>query len=148
MPTPGLASPVSIPDLGGFHVLVVDDEGDARVLIQRILARSNATVTTASSAAEAIEMVRLHHPDMVLSDIGMPVIDGYEFLANLRQLPDADGGDIPAVALTAFARAEDRRRALMAGFQMHLPKPVEPAELLAVVSNIRAANRRGKSARQ
>ena len=80
---------------------------------------------------------------MVLSDIGMPGEDGYEFLAKLRQLSDAEGGDTPAVALTAFARAEDRRRALMAGFQMHLPKPVEPAELLAVVFNLRSSSRRG-----
>jgi CheY-like chemotaxis protein len=79
---------------------------------------------------------------MVLSDIGMPVEDGYEFLAKLRQLPDAEGGDTPAVALTAFARAEDRRRSLMAGFQMHLAKPVEPVELLAVVANLFAASRR------
>ena len=74
----------------------------------------------------------------------MPGEDGYEFLVKLRQLPDAEGGDTPAVALTALARSEDRRRALMAGFQMHLPKPVEPAELLAVAANIFAASRRGK----
>ena len=82
---------------------------------------------------------------MVLSDIGMPGEDGYAFLLKLRQLPSADGGDTPAVALTAYARAEDRRRALMTGFQMHLPKPVEPAELLAVVSNIFASVRRSRS---
>ena len=134
-----------MPDLRGFHVLVVDDEADARILIQRILAKCNATVTTAASAAEGLEAVKKHRPDMVLSDIGMPGEDGYEFLAKLRQLSDADGGDTPAVALTAFARSEDRRRALMAGFQMHLPKPVEPAELLAVASNLFAASRRGKS---
>ncbi len=81
---------------------------------------------------------------MILSDIGMPDEDGYDFLDKLRRLPDSEGGDTPAVALTAFARAEDRRRALIAGFQMHLPKPVEPAELLAVVANICAASRRGK----
>ena len=82
---------------------------------------------------------------MILSDVGMPGEDGYEFLAKLRRLSDADGGDTPAVALTAFARAEDRRRALMAGFQMHLPKPIEAAELLAVASNLCAAARRARS---
>jgi len=82
---------------------------------------------------------------MILSDIGMPVEDGYDFLAKLRQLSCAEGGDTPAVALTAFARSEDRRRALMAGFQMHLPKPVEAAELLAVVSNVCASSRRAKA---
>jgi CheY-like chemotaxis protein len=123
---------------------VVDDETDARVLIQRILERAHATVTTATSSAEALEAVKQKRPDMILSDVGMPDEDGYEFLAKLRQRSDAEGGDTPAVALTAFARSEDRRRALMAGFQMHLPKPVEPVELLAVVSNIFAASRRGK----
>jgi PAS domain S-box-containing protein len=137
--------PPPLPDLHGFHVLVVDDEPDARTLVQRILARSNATVTIAASAAEGIEAVRRHRPDMVLSDIGMPLEDGYEFLTKLRQLSDAEGGDTPAVALTAFARPEDRRRALMAGFQMHLPKPIEAVELLAIVANLHAARRRVKS---
>jgi PAS domain S-box-containing protein len=132
-------------DLRGFHVLVIDDEADARHLIQHILTKCNATVTTAASAAEGLAAVKQHRPAMVLSDIGMPIEDGYEFLAKLRQLPDSEGGDTPAVALTAFARSEDRRRALLAGFQMHLPKPVEAAELLAVVSNLCAASRRAKS---
>ncbi len=133
------------PDLRGFHILVIDDEADARKLIQHILQMCHATVTTAAGAAEGLEAVKQHRPDMVLSDVGMPAEDGYQFLAKLRRLSDAEGGDTPAVALTAFARAEDRRRALMAGFQMHLPKPVEPAELLAVVANLCAANRRRKS---
>jgi CheY-like chemotaxis protein len=132
------------PDLRGFHVLVIDDEPDARILIERILTRCNATVTTAADAQEALQAVKQHHPDMVLSDIGMPVEDGYQFLAKLRRLSNAEGGDTPAVALTAFARSDDRRRALMAGFQMHLPKPVEPAELLAVASNIFTASRHSK----
>ena len=144
-PAPATAASGASPDLSGFHVLVVDDEADARSLIQHILKKCNATVTTAANAAEGIAAVKQHHPDMVLSDIGMPVEDGYEFLAKLRQLSDAEGGDTPAVALTAFARSEDRRRALMAGFQMHLPKPVEAAELLAVASNVCAASRRAKA---
>jgi PAS domain S-box-containing protein len=144
-PAPSAAPPLSLPDLRGFHVLVIDDEPDARILIQRILTKCNAAVTVASSATDGIESVRQHRPDMILSDIGMPGEDGYEFLAKLRRLSNAEGGDTPAVALTAFARSEDRRRALMAGFQMHLPKPVEPAELLAVAANIFAAGRRGKS---
>jgi CheY-like chemotaxis protein len=134
-----------VPDLRGFHVLVIDDESDARTLIQRILTRCNATVTTAASAAEGLDAVKRVRPDMIISDIGMPSEDGYEFLARLRQLSDAEGGDTPAVALTAFARAEDRRRALMAGFQMHLPKPVEPAELIAVAANLCAATRRANA---
>jgi CheY-like chemotaxis protein len=134
------------PDLRGFHVLVIDDEADARALIQHILTNCNATVTTAASAAEGLDAVKLHRPHMIFSDIGMPRVDGYEFIAKLHQLSDAEGGNTPAVALTAFARSEDRRRALMAGFQMHLPKPVEHSEILAVASNIwQGALRRGKS---
>ena len=142
MTTFSSAASTSSPDLSGFHVLVVDDEADARALIETVLNRSNATVRTASSAAEGFQAVRQHRPDLILSDIGMPSEDGYEFLVKLRQLSDAEGGDTPAVALTAFARPEDRRRALMAGFQMHLSKPIEPAELLAVASTFCVANRR------
>jgi CheY-like chemotaxis protein len=144
-PAPSAAAAGANPDLRGFHVLVVDDEADARNLIQHILKKCNATITTAASAAEGLDAVKRHRPDMILSDIGMPGEDGYEFLAKLRQLSDAEGGDTPAVALTAFARSDDRRRALTAGFQMHLPKPVEPAELLAVVTNLHAASRRAKA---
>ena len=144
-PAPAAAAAGPRPDLSGFHVLVIDDEADARALIQHILTKCNATVTTASSAAEGREAIKQHHPDMILSDIGMKDEDGYEFLAKLRQLSDADGGNTPAVALTAFARSEDRRRSLLAGFQMHLPKPIESAELLAVAVNLRAASRRAKS---
>jgi len=144
-PAPATTVSGSSPDLSDFHVLVVDDEADARNLIQHILTKCNARVTTAATATEGIAAVKQHHPDMILSDIGMPVEDGYDFLAKLRQLSRAEGGDTPAVALTAFARSEDRRRALMAGFQMHLPKPVEAAELLAVVSNVCASSRRAKA---
>jgi PAS domain S-box-containing protein len=144
-PAPATAASGSLPDLSDFHVLVIDDEADARDLIQHILKKCNATVTMAASAVEGIAAVKQHRPDMILSDIGMPVEDGYEFLAKLRQLSDAEGGDTPAVALTAFARSEDRRRALMAGFQMHLPKPIEAAELMAVASNVCVASRRAKA---
>jgi PAS domain S-box-containing protein len=143
--SPSEVSAGAKPDLTDFRILVVDDEPDARALIEHLLTRCNAIVTTADSAAQGLEAVRRQRPDMILSDVGMPGEDGYEFLAKLRQFPDTEGGDTPAVALTAFARAEDRRRALMAGFQMHLPKPIEPAELLAVASNVCAASRRGRA---
>jgi PAS domain S-box-containing protein len=132
-------------DLSGFRVLVIDDEADARSLLQHVLTKCNATVTTAASAAEGLAAAKAQRPDMILSDIGMPLEDGYEFLAKLRRLSDAEGGDTPAVALTAFARPEDRRRALLAGFQMHLPKPVDAAELIAVATNICEASRRAKA---
>jgi PAS domain S-box-containing protein len=144
-PAPSATGAAQKPDLSGFHVLVIDDEADGRALLQHILSKCNATVSTAASAADGLEAVKQQHPDMILSDIGMPGEDGYDFLAKLRQLSDEEGGDTPAVALTAFARSEDRRRALMAGFQMHLPKPVEPAELLAVASNIFTSVRRARA---
>ncbi len=145
-PAPAPAAGGASPDLRGFHVLVIDDEADARMVIQYILEKCNATVTTAASAGEGLEAVKQHRPDMILSDIGMPIEDGYEFLMQLRQLSEQEGGDTPAVALTAFARAEDRHRALMAGFQMHLPKPVEAGELLAIASNLHnTAKRRARS---
>ncbi len=143
-PAPIPAKVEPMPDLSGFHVLVIDDELDARLLIQHVLSKRGATVATAASAGEGLAALKRIRPDMVLSDIGMPGEDGYEFLAQLRRLPEAEGGNTPAVALTAFARSEDRRRALLAGFQMHLPKPVEPAELLAVASNLCTASRRAK----
>ena len=121
-------------DLAGLRVLVVDDEPDSRDLIRRVLATCNAEVLTASSAAEAMPM--LVNADVLLSDIGMPEIDGYEFLRRIRALGPTRGGKIPAIALTAFARSEDRTRALMAGYQVHISKPVSAAELIATVASV------------
>ena len=129
-------------DLSGVRVLVVDDEPDALALIKRVLEMNSATVITASTAAEGFEALRNGRPHVLLSDIGMPGEDGYSLLKRVRDLPPSEGGSTPAAALTAFARSEDRRRALMAGFQLHVPKPVEPPELLAVVANLADAARR------
>jgi CheY-like chemotaxis protein len=129
-------------DLSGVRALVVDDEPDARALVKRVLESNKALVLTAGSADEAIEVIQRESLDVLLSDIGMPDHDGYELLRRVRSLPASQGGAIPAVALTAFARSEDRRRALMAGFQLHVSKPVEPAELLAVVANLSGAIQR------
>jgi CheY-like chemotaxis protein len=122
--------------LDGFKVLVVDDEPDARELIRCVLEDSKAQVITAGSAREALEILMREQPDVLVSDIGMPQEDGYKFIHKVRKLPFESGGKIPAVALTAYARAEDRKRALMAGYQMHISKPVEPSELIAVVSSL------------
>jgi CheY-like chemotaxis protein len=103
-------------------------------LIRRVLASCGASVVTATSAAEAMEM--LDGSDVMLSDIGMPVVDGYELLRRVRSLPAGRGGKIPAIALTAFARTEDRTRALMAGYQVHISKPVSPPELIASVASV------------
>ncbi|HEX4494859.1 MAG TPA: ATP-binding protein, partial [Thermoanaerobaculia bacterium] len=116
-------------DLKGIRVLVVDDEPDARETLRQILEHCNAEVETVSSAAEAVKRVESWRPDVLLSDIGMPGEDGYELIRRVRELPPDRGGRTPAAALTAFARGEDRRRALRAGFQMHLAKPVEIQEL-------------------
>ncbi|HEU0199074.1 MAG TPA: ATP-binding protein [Burkholderiaceae bacterium] len=124
--------------LDGVRVLVVDDEPDARQLIKQVLLQSRAEVVTAASAAEALRLVRVERPDIVVSDIGMPEKDGYQFMREMRGLPIGEGGGIPAIALTAFARSEDRTRAMMAGYQVHIAKPIEPAELLATVASLAA----------
>ncbi|MDP9152093.1 MAG: ATP-binding protein [Myxococcota bacterium] len=124
------------PELKGLHVLVVDDEQDARDLLVEVLAKCGAVVSSAGSVAEAMERVVSGKPDVIVADIGMPGEDGYELIRRVRALPHDAGGGTPAAALTAYARTEDRRRALDAGFMMHVPKPVEPAELIAVVANL------------
>jgi PAS domain S-box-containing protein len=121
-------------DLGGMHVLVVDDEADARELIKRILSDCNANVTTAANAAEALAAVERERPALLVSDIGMPEVDGFELLNQVRALGPERGGKVPAIALTAFARSEDRLRALQCGFRDHVSKPVEPAELVNAVA--------------
>jgi signal transduction histidine kinase/ActR/RegA family two-component response regulator len=124
------------PRLDGIKVLAVDDEPDARQLIKRVLEECGAEVVLASSAGEALECVVNGRPDMILSDIGMPGEDGYEFIRKVRALPPDAGGRTPAAALTAFARSEDRTRALLAGYQTHVAKPVEAPELVAVVASL------------
>ena len=123
-------------DLSGVTVLVVDDERDARELVRRLLAECEARVLTAASADEGLALVARDRPDVLVSDIGMPGTDGYEFVRQVRALGPEQGGGVPAVALTAFARSEDRTRAVLAGYQMHLAKPVEPAELIAVIASL------------
>lgn len=112
--------------LEGVSILVVDDEPDARDLIKRLLAECNARVTLAASADEGFEKLRELRPDVLISDIGMTHKDGYALMREVRGLPAEEGGKTPAIALTAFARSEDRTRAMMAGYQIHLSKPVEP----------------------
>jgi hypothetical protein len=122
--------------LRGVKVLVVDDEADARALVSRLLSDCDAVVTTAASADDAVQRVLADRPDVVVSDIGMPGEDGYSLIRRIRSLGKEQGGDVPAVALTAYARAEDRIRAITAGFQHHVAKPVEPAELIAIVASL------------
>lgn len=124
------------PSLAGVKVLVVDDDPDACAILRRLLEESQAEVAIALSAAEALRMFESVRPHILVSDIGMPEQDGYELVRKIRALPSASGGLTPAVALTAFARAEDRIRALEAGYQTHVSKPVEPIEFLTVIDSL------------
>jgi PAS domain S-box-containing protein len=122
--------------LRGIRILVVDDEDDARQVIAFVLRKYGADVETAASASEALAALKDRSPDVLLSDIGMPGEDGYSLIGKLREMPADRGGRVPAAALTAFARVEDRERSLRAGFQAHLAKPVDPAELATLVGRL------------
>ena len=123
-------------DLDGLRILVVDDDADTRDMVSAILKSQGAQVEVAASAAEALSALSAARPHILVSDVEMPGQDGYELIRKVRQLPPEAGGKVPAAALTAYARPEDRMRALMAGFQIHVPKPVQPAELVAVVASL------------
>ncbi len=124
------------PELSDLRVLLVDDEADSRDLLNLVLNSCGATVTITSSAIEAFETIKREKFDVIISDIGMPEEDGFSLIRKIRELSNEEGGDIPAIALTAYARAEDRVQALRSGFQMHVAKPVESAELITVVANL------------
>jgi len=136
---PGSTSPAADEQpvsLAGVRVLVVEDDADSRDLLQRILERCAANVVTASSAAEGLALMNQDRPDILVSDIGMPEVDGFEFLRRVRASEGDNARRVPAIALTAYARVEDRTRVLKAGFQAHLGKPVHPSELVATVASI------------
>ncbi len=140
-PFPSVASSVAHPGaaserLDGLRIVVVDDERDAVELIAAILEEYGATVTVCRAAAEAFAAIQSAAPDVLISDIGMPDEDGYALIKRIRASPAASGGTTPAIALTAFARSEDRTRALASGFQAHVAKPVSIAELVAVVKSV------------
>src|SRR5437879_3760312 len=122
--------------LAGIRVLVVDDDADTRDLITAVLGQSGADVLTAASAQEALDVLARARPDVLVSDLSMPGDDGYALLERVRALGLDRDGRVPAIALTAFARAEDRARALAVGFAVHVPKPVEPAALVEVVARL------------
>jgi signal transduction histidine kinase/ActR/RegA family two-component response regulator len=142
---PRTPSELKIPDLDvsleGLHVLVVDDQADARELMRSVLIDAGAKVLVAESADEALELLKSQRPEVVVSDIGMPIRDGYELMRMIRTLPDDAGGGTPGVAVTAFARAEDRVRAMLAGYQMHLAKPIDPQELVVTIRSVAKAPR-------
>ncbi len=135
------AAEIAQVSLEGIRVLVVDDEPDSRELARRLLSKNHATVDVAEGVDEAMLLFQANPPDVVLSDIGMPHKDGYELMRAIRAL-GSPSGTVPAVALTALARPEDRKRAMLAGFQAHVSKPVDPGELIAVVATF--AGRTGR----
>jgi CheY-like chemotaxis protein len=125
--------------LAGMRILVVDDEPDCATLTGYLLTQWGADVKIAVSAPEALEIFEQYEewpPDILVSDIQMPGVDGYMLMRRVREMAPDRGGNIPAIALTAYTRAEDRIRALVAGFQIHIAKPFEPIELLTVVESI------------
>jgi signal transduction histidine kinase/ActR/RegA family two-component response regulator len=139
-PSPGVGGEIpadeDAPSLEHLRILVVDDDRDARELLSRLLEDAGATVELAGSAEEALAKLAVSTSDVVISDIGMPVVDGYELIRRIRALPEEEGASTPAIALTAFARTEDRTRALRAGYQLHIAKPVQLAELVSAVASL------------
>ncbi len=129
-------TPPTLATLAGLRVLAVDDDADTLETIRVLLEQQGAVVRTALSVHDAIVLLDEAPPDVIISDIGMPHEDGYEFIRSVRARTPAAGGRVPALALTAYARVEDRLQVLSAGFQMHVPKPIEPAELIAVVASM------------
>jgi CheY-like chemotaxis protein len=131
--------------LADIRVLAVDDDEDTLTLVREILQSEGATVFTATSAVLALATLEQRSPDVLISDLGMPGMDGFELIQRVRRL-QTQKKDIPAAALTAYARAEDRARALRSGFEMHLAKPIDPSELIAAVASL-ARRRSGVTSR-
>jgi CheY-like chemotaxis protein len=122
--------------LDSIRLLVVDDDDDNRDLLKTLLSHYGAVVTLASSAAEAMKFLIDSPPDILISDIGMPDEDGYQFMTKVRKLPKKKGGNIPAIALTAFAKIEDREKALSVGFQQHIAKPIDPTAFVKIIAEM------------
>jgi PAS domain S-box-containing protein len=135
--------PIPVSALEGVKVLAVDDDPDAQLMLRQILESAGATVQTAGSTAGALENLAMERPDVMVSDLGMPGMDGFELIERIRRSPDPRLRDIPAAALTAYARSEDRAKALRRGFNLHLAKPIDPAELIAAVGAL-ARQRAGR----
>ncbi len=125
-----------LPTLANLQLLVVDDEDDTREFLITLLEHEGAMVRSAASVAEALAALETSWPDVLLSDIGMPEADGYELIARVREMEVIRGGQMPAIALTAYARESERQQALEAGFQMHLSKPVDLNKLIAAIANL------------
>jgi CheY-like chemotaxis protein len=125
-----------LPRLDALRILVVDDSTDGRTLTSLVLTQAGASVDAVASVREALQILEGKRPDVLVSDIGLPEEDGFGLIRQIRQREAEHGGFLPAIALTGYARAEDRARSLAAGFQAHVPKPVDPAELTAAIAAI------------
>jgi CheY-like chemotaxis protein len=130
-PPPGYQS-----EIEGLRVLLVDDEKDTLELLAMVLAQNGVEVNPQTNVRDALEVIKAWKPDVIVSDIAMPEEDGYSFIRKLRALPPEEGGTIPAVALTAYVGIKERTQVLSSGFQMYVPKPVEPAELLSTLASL------------
>ena len=126
----------SVLQLDALRILVVEDNSDGRTLTSLVLTQAGASVKAVGSAGEALQMLEGEQPDVLVSDIGLPDEDGFGLIRQIRQREAERGGFLPAVALTGYARAEDRERSLAAGFQAHVPKPIDPTELTAAIATI------------
>jgi PAS domain S-box-containing protein len=129
-------STIELPSLAGVRALVVDDQEDARILLCRLIEENGGRCALAESGAEALKILEQADVNILISDIGMPEFDGYQLIRQVRSMPSPTVRNLPAIALTAYARADDRQRALLAGFQMHVSKPVEPRELIAGIASL------------
>jgi CheY-like chemotaxis protein len=126
--------PIAVPPLEGVRILAVDDDRDALAMVREILEATGATVTTADSAQQALDALEEMTPDVLLADLGMPHMNGFDLIDRVRRSERRAVREIPAAALTAYARSEDRTKALRRGFQMHLAKPIDPGELMAAMA--------------
>jgi CheY-like chemotaxis protein len=132
-PRPDTETNAALVNLDGVHVLVVDDEPDVLSLVSEVLEAAGARVSTALSAQDALTQLDREVPDALIADLGMPQLDGFGLIHRLRRHTNTRVRELPAAALTAYARSEDRMKALIAGFQIHLAKPIDPAELVATI---------------
>nr|WP_277876653.1 response regulator [Leptolyngbya sp. FACHB-238] len=132
----GETQPSIAANLNGLQILVVDDDTDTREFVAFVLEQAGASILTAASASEAFTTLMQSQPHLLLSDIGMPDIDGYMLIRQIRALPPEQGSTIPAIALTAFAGEMNQQQALAAGFQKHLSKPIEPDRLISTIASL------------
>ncbi len=137
-------SPQQDIDLAGMRILIVDDEPDARDLLEILLTQHGATIQAAASATEALAAMTAFQPELLISDIGMPGMDGYKLIQQIRTLPTEQGGNIPAIALTAYAREADSQQALASGYQQHIAKPLDLDKLLQTIVLLKSSSKHKK----